>query len=84
MSEADIREERLKKLQLLRDAGMDPYPVESHCDTWNKEFVEQFETLGNKEIILAGRLMAKRGRPTNSSDAASSYHLLGPLRLKSP
>ena len=60
MSEADIRAERLKKLQILRGAGMEPYPARTARDTsvadFSKEFVE-----GNK-ATLAGRIMSVRGQ----------------------
>lgn len=59
-----IRFERLKKLQLLRDAGMDPYPAVSKRDISIKEFIENFERneKGDEMKTIAGRLMSLRGQ----------------------
>ncbi|MBI5457005.1 lysine--tRNA ligase [Candidatus Kaiserbacteria bacterium] len=59
-----IREERLKKLKLLRDAGMDPYPAVSKRDISIKAFLEGFDALeaGEQEKTVAGRIMSLRGQ----------------------
>jgi len=64
MSEADIRAERLKKLETLKAAGMDAYPASTLRTHTGAEFAAQFEVLEKegKEIVLAGRIMAKRGQ----------------------
>src|SRR5947208_3115607 len=64
MSEADIRAERLKKLKILRDAGMEAYPASSKRDTPISDFVANFEKLEKSEKVLtvAGRIMALRGQ----------------------
>jgi lysyl-tRNA synthetase class 2 len=64
MSEADIRSERLKKLELLKNAGMEAYPVESKRDTSVADFLTNFDQLQQERrtSILAGRLMALRGQ----------------------
>jgi lysyl-tRNA synthetase class 2 len=64
MSEADIRSERLKKLDILRSAGMEPYPTESGRDTAAADLLAHFEELEKKQDlkVLAGRLMALRGQ----------------------
>lgn len=64
MSESDIREERLKKLAKLKEAGMDPYPPESHRDTSNADAVSQFDDLekSGREIKIGGRVMSLRGQ----------------------
>ncbi len=58
----DIRWERLKKLQLLRERGIDPYPAESQRTHENKAFIEQFESLSKDgtAVTLAGRIMSLR------------------------
>ncbi len=38
-----IRDERLKKIELLKEAGMEAYPVESARDVSNEDFVAGFE-----------------------------------------
>jgi lysyl-tRNA synthetase class 2 len=64
MSEITIREERLRKLQLLRDAGRDPYPaVTSHTATI-PEILNTFDerSATGEQITIAGRVMARRGQ----------------------
>ncbi len=65
MSSGDeIRNERIKKLELLKDAGMEAYPSHTARDTSVSEFLGQFEELeksgGTK--IIAGRVMSLRGQ----------------------
>jgi lysyl-tRNA synthetase class 2 len=64
MSEADIRAERLKKLDILRAAGMDAYPADSHRDTSNADAIAAFGELetGKKKITVGGRVMSLRGQ----------------------
>ena len=60
----EIRDARIKKIELLKDRGMNPYPAESKRDISLKEAVDIFETLEtNKEIKwVAGRIMSIRGQ----------------------
>lgn len=64
MSEADIRAERLRKLELLKNAGMEAYPARSARDTAIANFLADFETRekSGKPLTIAGRLMALRGQ----------------------
>ncbi|MBI4093843.1 lysine--tRNA ligase [Candidatus Kaiserbacteria bacterium] len=64
MSEADIRAERIKKLDILKKAGMDPYPAVSERDHSIAEVLASFEALvkNGKEATVAGRIMARRGQ----------------------
>ncbi|HEY4526643.1 MAG TPA: amino acid--tRNA ligase-related protein, partial [Candidatus Paceibacterota bacterium] len=64
MSEADIRAERLKKLELLRGAGMEAYPARSELSAAIADVLENFETLStnDEEVTIAGRIMALRGQ----------------------
>ena len=62
MSEADIRAERLKKLEILKEAGMEAYPASTARDTSNADFLADFETYGSKNAVLAGRVMSIRGQ----------------------
>lgn len=59
-----IRAERLKKLQLLREAGMDPYPAVSERSSSVKNFIAAFEDHEKKGDIqtVAGRIMSLRGQ----------------------
>ncbi len=60
----DVRAERLKKLQLLRDAGVDPYPAHSGRTVSAADFLKGFESLvsSGKAETLAGRVMSIRGQ----------------------
>ncbi len=64
MSEQDIRDERLKKLELLKAAGMEAYPVDSHRVESNGDVITDFEALeqNGKKVHLGGRVMSLRGQ----------------------
>ncbi|MCE9628804.1 MAG: lysine--tRNA ligase [Candidatus Vogelbacteria bacterium] len=60
----DIRSERLKKLELLKQANQNPFPI--HCERSHslKEVGSEFDPLSEAktEVKLVGRLMARRGQ----------------------
>jgi lysyl-tRNA synthetase class 2 len=60
----EIRAERLKKLNLLKSRGHNPYPARSQRDFYLNEVVAKFDELtsSSKEINLVGRVMALRGQ----------------------
>lgn len=60
----DIRADRLKKLELLKLAGMDPYPASTAKDTDITDFLARFADIQAAEtsVTLAGRVMSKRGQ----------------------
>ncbi len=62
--EQDIKELlqiRRDKLSALKEAGRDPYMVNTCArDTENREIVERFEELENKDVCIAGRIMTLR------------------------
>ena len=62
MSVDDIRSERLKKLALLKERGVDPYPAESFRTHENVSFLESFQSILNsgEKVTLAGRIMSLR------------------------
>lgn len=64
MSEQDIRAERLKKLELLKAAGMEAYPARIERDTALDDFQMRFALLetSGETVVIAGRLMALRGQ----------------------
>jgi len=64
MAESDIRAERLRKLQLLRESGRDAYPASSTRTTTAADFLDTFEELesSGKSVTLAGRIMSLRGQ----------------------
>lgn len=59
----DFRNERLKKLARLRDAGIDPYPATTTRTHTLGDAIAQFDALAtsHEPITLAGRVMAQRG-----------------------
>ncbi|MEK7659127.1 MAG: lysine--tRNA ligase [Patescibacteria group bacterium] len=62
MALEEIRKARLKKLENIRKAGIDPYPAESFRSRGTAETLKNFAELseGKKKITLAGRLMSLR------------------------
>ena len=64
MSEADIRGERIKKLDILKAAGMDPYPISISKDYSIEEVLARFPALETDAATLSivGRIMARRGQ----------------------
>lgn len=58
----ELRDARIKKIELLKEAGMDPYTAECFRTETIKEAIDGFELLSsdNKEITLAGRVMSLR------------------------
>jgi lysyl-tRNA synthetase, class II len=60
----ELRQIRLQKLELLKKAGMDPYPAKVPRDICLFDVREQFDTLSKsgKQTSLAGRVMAIRGQ----------------------
>jgi len=62
MSVDDIRSKRLKKLEMLRKAGIDPYPAESARTHNNLSFLGSFENFidSGEKVTLGGRIMSSR------------------------
>lgn len=60
----EIRTERLKKLEILKEKGMNPYPIATKRSVSIKSALSTFAKLSkdNKKITLAGRVMAIRGQ----------------------
>lgn len=60
----EIRAERLKKLALLKEKGMSPYPIATKRSLSIVDALASFAKIAsaNKKITLAGRVMAVRGQ----------------------
>ncbi len=60
----EIRNERLKKLAVLKEMGVLPYPIVSNVDATLLEAVTQFFKLSKrkKPLSLVGRIMSVRGQ----------------------
>lgn len=57
----DIINHRKTKLENLRAAGMEPFPSETARTHSNLEAIEQFDSLQNQAVTLAGRVRSMRG-----------------------
>src|SRR3989338_2734483 len=64
MGEIEIRAERLKKLQMLKEAGMEAYPAISSRTASISQFLADFEKREKdaESATLAGRVMSLRGQ----------------------
>ena len=60
----EIRAARLKKIEILKSKGVDPYPASAPRDFAVSEVKENFKDFeyGGKEFSVAGRVMAIRGQ----------------------
>lgn len=56
----DYRNERLKKLETLRERGIDPYPSKSHRNTKIFDVTAHFDEKEGQEVCVAGRIVAIR------------------------
>lgn len=58
----DIIDFRKKKLEALKDLGIDPYPSSTNRDTTTAEALENYDQLseGGKKITVAGRIRSLR------------------------
>lgn len=59
----EIRNERINKLNILKDAGVNPYPIEANKDYSIAEVIDDFSKLSKKKkpFFMAGRIMTVRG-----------------------
>lgn len=56
----ELRDERVKKLNTLKDMGILPFPSTAKKDFSNNEIIENFSKYENKELSLTGRLVSLR------------------------
>jgi lysyl-tRNA synthetase class 2 len=56
----DFRDERMRKLNELRDAGIDPYPAHSNRNTKISAILADFDGMNDKEVCVAGRIASIR------------------------
>ena len=57
---ADYRDERLRKLQEIKDKGINPYPSKSNRNTTIDKVVNDFDNYDGKIVTIAGRITAIR------------------------
>jgi len=60
----EIRDTRIKKLEILKEKGINPYPSKSKRELSLEEAIDDFEKLekSGKEKWIAGRIMSIRGQ----------------------
>lgn len=60
----EIREERKRKIEILKEAGMEAYPALSFRTADNSSFLASFPELlsSGKQLVLAGRIMSLRNQ----------------------
>lgn len=56
----ELRDERLRKLNELKQLGINPYPAKSVRTHTAKQVVEQFDQLEGREVVLSGRIANTR------------------------
>ena len=75
----ELRDTRIKKIELLKIAGMDPYTAECFRTHTIKEALDGFELISssNEEVTLDGRVMSLRGQGSliffNITDGSESF-----------
>lgn len=56
----DYRDERLRKLEELKQLGINPYPANTHRGLTAAEAIAQYDALQGKDITVAGRIESIR------------------------
>lgn len=56
----DFRDERLRKLKVLNEVGINSYPAESHRTHKTAEIITDFDKLENQVVTVAGRIIGIR------------------------
>src|SRR3989344_8362417 len=76
----ELRAERIKKLQRLRDSGADPCPGDSRIDTKITDAISRFDEIASKtqkKVVMGGRVMTFRGQGAiiffNFNDGTGSF-----------
>ena len=56
----DFRDERIRKLNELKEAGVNPYPAHSNRDTKIGDILENYDSYADKDVCVAGRIASIR------------------------
>ena len=56
----DYRNERLRKLETLRQLGVEPYPAKSERTHTCAEVLSKYDELAGREVVVAGRVASIR------------------------
>ncbi|MFH1608778.1 MAG: lysine--tRNA ligase [Patescibacteria group bacterium] len=78
----EIRDTRIKKLEILKEKGINPYPAKTKKELDISQVLEQFESLekSGEEKWIAGRIMSIRGQGAiiflNITDGTGLFQVL--------
>ena len=82
----DFRDERIKKLNSLREQGIDPFPAHSFRDTKIIDILHDFDGYEDKEVCVAGRIQNIRSFGKIAfiiiSDDSSSDQINDPSKIQ--
>lgn len=53
----ELRDERLRKLEEIKQANINPYPSKTHRTHTTSQIIDQFDELVSKQVSVAGRIM---------------------------
>ena len=56
----ELREERLRKLEEIKNLGLNPYPAKTERTAMTGEIVNNFEKMEGQEVKIAGRIAGIR------------------------
>ena len=56
----DYRNERLRKLEQLKELGVDPFPADSVSTHTCKDLIDKFDDLAGQEVSVVGRIISIR------------------------
>ena len=56
----DYRNERLRKLEQLKELGIDPFPADSVSTHTCKDLIDKFDDLAGQEVSVVGRIISIR------------------------
>jgi len=56
----ELRQVRIDKLNKLRELGIDPYPAKSFKNVENIKIHDDYKSLENSQVIVAGRIVSLR------------------------
>ncbi len=72
-TEKQIYNERIQKLNLLKDLGVDPYPSTGKRTNYNSEITNSFNKFKTKKVFVVGRIMTLRSHGKISFTTIKDY-----------
>ena len=56
----ELRDERLRKLEEIKNLGLDPYPAKTERTVMTAEIINHFDEMEGKTVSVAGRIAGIR------------------------